>query len=476
MATDEEYLDSLLKTLEGNDTDIDEEIQTATDDDWKAGLDDLLGFTDTKETAQESNAEDDMLALLQSIKDDENGVSDDSIAPQADESNDDFFNEDELLNLFAEAENHASADAQEQVEEKAEPESEPVMQEEKKKKSRLSKKKKKKEDGEAEPGEKASDSETENGKEKKVGFWGGLLKKLTEEVEEEEKIEDNFSDGSVELLGDEVTEGKKGKKESKKKKDKKGKKGKKGKENPDVSAENLEEIAEAAVDKKAEKKKKKERKKKEKEEKAEKPKEKSPKILSKKSLLILIAFCATLIGAVVALSFFLNDYADKKKAREAFYVGNYEEAYVLLYDKNLNESDKLIYHRIEVVLQLERTLDTYETYKKLGHDPEALDALLQGICKYESMQMTDQYGADDELAAVYQRIVETLDQDYGIALEDAKEINTYDDLTYTNVIYSIINGEEYVKPGEEEEKPQPPQDVLTEEEAIIQMDTENEGA
>ena len=89
--------------------------------------------------------------------------------------------------------------------------------------------------------------------------------------------------------------------------------------------------------------------------------------------------------------------------------------------------------------------------------------------------MTDQYGAGEELWAVHQKIVEVLAQDYGITLEDAKEINTYDDLTYSNAIYSIINGTEYVKLGEEEEK-QPPQDILTEEEAIIQMDTENEGA
>lgn len=469
MATDEEYLDSLLKTLEGNDTNLNGETQAVIDNDWEAGLDELLGFADTKETKSESDAGDDMLALLQNIQDDGNIVNDDSLMSQA-ESKDDFFNEEELLNLFAEAESHALPEIQEQEFESVEQEPEPVIQQEKKKKFRISKKKKKREELEKEPEQKSSDSEAE----KKVGFWGNLLQKLTEE-EEENNIEDIFSDGNVELLDVEFAEKKKGKKESKKKKDKKGKKGKKGKENLDANAENLEEVAEGVEDKKTEKKKKKERKKKEKQEKAEKPKEKSPRILSKKSLMVLIAFCATLIAAVVAISFFLNDYADKKKARDAFYVGDYEETYVLLYDKNLNESDELIYHRIEAVLQLERTLDTYEAYKKLGQNPEALDALLQGIRKYESMQMTDQYGAGEELWAVHQKIVEVLAQDYGITLEDAKEINTYDDLTYSNAIYSIINGTEYVKLGEEEEK-QPPQDILTEEEAIIQMDTENEGA
>ena len=39
----------------------------------------------------------------------------------------------------------------------------------------------------------------------------------------------------------------------------------------------------------------------------------------------LIAFCASLVAAIFALNTFIPDYVDKNHAREAFFVGDYEE-------------------------------------------------------------------------------------------------------------------------------------------------------
>lgn len=314
--------------------------------------------------------------------------------------------------------------------------------------------------------EENSANSEEDGKEKKKGFWHRLMEELTREEEEPENQES--VDENEEILKeleaeDQIKEKKKNKKE-KKKKDKKGKKSKNAsadEENEDASGEE-------------EGKKKKKKPKREKKEKAKGPKEKSPKILSKKMLFSMIAFCATIIAAIVLLSIFLPDYADKKNARTAFYTGDYSKVYELLYDKNLNQSDQLIFERANVVLKLQRRLDSYELNKKIGQEAEALDALLQGTLKYEEILSDATYGAEEELQALYRKILDHLEQDYGIGEEEARTINSYDSETYSRKIYSVVNGEDFSdleQEADEEGKTADNdklQDVLPEEEDLIQ--------
>ena len=314
--------------------------------------------------------------------------------------------------------------------------------------------------------EENSANSEEDGKEKKKGFWHRLMEELTREEEEPENQES--VDENEEILKeleaeDQIKEKKKNKKE-KKKKDKKGKKSKNtsaDEENEDASGEE-------------EGKKKKKKPKREKKEKAKGPKEKSPKTLSKKMLFSMIAFCATIIAAIVLLSIFLPDYADKKNARTAFYTGNYSKVYELLYDKNLNQSDQLIFERANVVLKLQRRLDSYELNKKIGQEAEALDALLQGTLKYEEILSDATYGAEEELQALYRKILDHLEQDYGIGEEEARTINSYDSETYSRKIYSVVNGEDFSdleqEAGEEGKTADNDklQDVLPEEEDLIQ--------
>lgn len=281
-------------------------------------------------------------------------------------------------------------------------------------------------------------------KEKKSGFWKRLMEELTREEGEPETQE--LVDENEEILKeleaeDQIREKKKSKKE-KKKKDKKGKK------NKDAVADG--ENEDAANEGGGKKKKKEKKQRREKKEKPEEPKEKSRKILSKKMLFSLVAFCATIIAAIVLLSIFLPDYVDKKNARTAFYVGDYNKVYDLLYDKNLNQSDQLIFERANAVLKLERRLNSYELNKKIGQEAEALDALLQGVLKYEEVISGKTYGAETELQTLYQKILNHLNQDYGISEEEAKEINAYDSETYSRKIYSVVNGEAFPAHGMED--------------------------
>lgn len=443
------------------------ELNIADAEDWQSGLDDLLVKAEEQASGDDitvgvddldvadfvgqiDNVDADLTEIDGLLKNDDNGaLNDDMLAllEGAEALDDNAVNSpDEVKNNVSEE----SANSQEAEAEKEKPAKKKLFSKEKPpKKEKKSKLSKKKQEGET-PDLGILDE--------KPSFLMRFLDFLTRE--ENEGIE---SEEILDKLNKENE--KKQKKEEKKRKKAEKKKGK--------SDEALDEEEEGAEDNK--KKKKKEKKKKEKKEKepSEAPKEKPVKVLSKKNMLVLIAACATLLGSIFALSTFLTEYSDRQNARQAFYDGDYEEVYRLFYDRNLNSSDTVIYNKVKIVLTLERKLKSYENNLALNKELEAVDALIQGISCYQSLQGIDEYDVRNEVDAIYQQICNILENKYGITYEEAIEINTYDNETYTRIVDVIVNGTEFVMPGEEIEEAEEseeellPQDVLPEEEEII---------
>lgn len=530
MSTDEEYLDTLLKSLEDDqepqktepdvpvqDTeDIREEVGTkdkedsavSEEEDWEASLNALLAAdidenTDNWESGDQE--EFDVTQLIDGMGEADADLSEiNELLKKSDnnETIDTFSDEDmqDLLGSISTDEGNASATEED------------VPEKKKKKKHNLfsfGKKKKKETEDTENPGEteaiddydepeektieienpeikkimedfdslKAPDDAGDiavNKKKKQKGFWGRLLEELVREEEEPEEMKASDENGEIlkELEAeDQAKAKKKGKKEKKAKLKKDKNKNKKSASENDENAEADEEGG------KGKKKKNKSKKKKEKPS-AQGPKEKPVKILGKKAFFALVSLCATIIAAVILLSFFLPDYADKQSARAAFYTGDYEKVYGLLYGKDLNQSDELIFERANIVLKLQRRLDSYDLNKKIGKEEEALDALLQGVQKYEELSKGESYGALDELQTLYQEILEHLSADYGISEEEAAVINAYDSETYSRKVYSVVYGTDFSDPsqknenetGEEGEAAKEPKDILPEEEDIIRTE------
>lgn len=445
-ALDEDELSSLFDTLENDQDNI---------TDKQSEINELEGLDVTDIIDHMEGTDEDLNEINDLLKKTDLNEAIDTSTSEEIFSHGDVSSDDDMLELLNSMNEEPTASGEEEITSKK-----------KKKAFSLPFGKKKESKQKTDASEENSANSEEDGKEKKKGFWHRLMEELTREEEEPENQES--VDENEEILKeleaeDQIKEKKKNKKE-KKKKDKKGKKSKNAsadEENEDASGEE-------------EGKKKKKKPKREKKEKAKGPKEKSPKILSKKMLFSMIAFCATIIAAIVLLSIFLPDYADKKNARTAFYTGDYSKVYELLYDKNLNQSDQLIFERANVVLKLQRRLDSYELNKKIGQEAEALDALLQGTLKYEEILSDATYGAEEELQALYRKILDHLEQDYGIGEEEARTINSYDSETYSRKIYSVVNGEDFSdleqEAGEEGKTADNDklQDVLPEEEDLIQ--------
>ncbi len=320
----------------------------------------------------------------------------------------------------------------------------------------------------AQTAEPEAETEEVKEKEKKPGAFARLMAFLLESDEEDEDplAAEVLADGDGELgmvtdenkalLEELKEEDKKGKKKKKKDK-KKGKKGKEGEEGEEA-AEGEEEES-----KKVKKKKKKEKKKKDEEEvDLFAPPEKK---LSKKKVITVFVFCGTIAACIILLSSFLPVYMEKREAQAAYDHQNYAEVYDLLYGKELNEQDEILYQRSNLILQMDRKLSSYENYSSLDMRLESLNALISGVERYQEILIeAETYNVAGEVREIYEQILERLSADFGVSEQDALEIiAAEDDVTYSQRLGAIINGAVYG-----EEIPAGRQDVLPEEEEIIE--------
>ncbi len=333
-----------------------------------------------------------------------------------------------------------------------------MPKEEEEKPSKKKEKRKRKEKKSREKKTKDEAAKEGNDMPKKQGAFGRFLQFL---LEDEEDLSDKNADGADDgaLLGtlsdenrellDELNaeDKKKAKKKDKKKKKKEEKNSKK-----------------KAKEKKPPKPKKP---KKEKKPKAEEPKVPEKRI-SRTKIVFVVLFCTSVAACIIVVNMFIPEYMQKQEARERYEEKQYEKVYDLLYGKELNEEESELLQKSNIILQVRAKLRSYENYSKLGMETEALNALLEGVERYQLFRAeAQQYGVSDEVDGVYAQILAQLSGNYGISEAAAMEIlASDDDLTYSEILYGLINGTAVEE--SEPEQPKVKQDVLPEEEEIIE--------
>ena len=309
---------------------------------------------------------------------------------------------------------------------------------------------------------------------KKPGFFARLLAFLTEDLdepEEEVKPMDEFSNDDIlaEVDAEAAVEEKKTEKKSKKSKKDKKKKGAAEESSEDGEGEEGDEAAEDTS------KKKKKKEKKVKEPKEPKPKEPKKIVLSKKASIGLFAFCVTLIAAIVILSNILPDYTQKLEARKAYYQGDYRTVYANFMNKQLNDSDTIIFKRAETIMKLQRRLDSYNNRIAMGQDAEALDSLFEGVYVYQKLITDDIVDVANDLIPIYSQITEILKNKYGISSDEAFQIyNIDDDTEYTRILFEIVRTGSYSLTTEPQEEDLPLMEPAADEEnESVDENTEN---
>ncbi|MBO5291561.1 MAG: hypothetical protein J6B10_00030 [Lachnospiraceae bacterium] len=395
--------------------DAEEALEAGQESDEKMYSDEELQEDD----AESGESEDDLLAMLEGMEEQDPDLNEiNSLLEKSDhhEAVDDdvmaLLDEDEEAQVYPafemdEAEQTDSVDDSEASE--------------KPEKSRRKRKERKKREKVKAPKEKAV-------KEKKEGFFSRLFKALTEEEEKVNTADTYDMNAENEAILQEMEQEdaatipeKKGKKPKKEKK-------KKEKEPKKEKA-------------KKEKKPKKEKVKKEKVPKAPAPKGKP---LPKKKTAVVVLFAATVFAAVMLFSDFVPGIMEIRKAREAFEQADYETTFALLAGREHREEEENIYQASLLVAQMQRSMDSYLNYQRMGMDIQALDALIKGIGKYEEVSAeAGELGIQSRVDEIYTAILSALDSAYGISEDEAKEIfaEKEDDVYYTIALKRVLGME-----------------------------------
>ncbi|MBP5607903.1 MAG: hypothetical protein J6X66_06510, partial [Lachnospiraceae bacterium] len=167
--------------------------------------------------------------------------------------------------------------------------------------------------------------------------------------------------------------------------------------------------------------------------------------IPKKYIRRTVLLAASIMIVLVILGTVLPGLFNMSDARKAFYEKDYKDAFLTLYGKDLNDSDRKLYEKSRLLVMIDRKYESYEHYKAMGMDHDALDALLQGLKRYEELkERAKTLDVDTEAMAIRLKIVDSLSSVYGMSEADALQTLKYSQADYTGKIDAVIQGVTYL--------------------------------
>jgi len=103
----------------------------------------------------------------------------------------------------------------------------------------------------------------------------------------------------------------------------------------------------------------------------------------------------------------------------------YELAYSEIEGLSIKEQDMEFYNKLRSIMILDTQYNSYETYIGLNLKPEALNALLKGVAKYDEFYgQAQEYGVAGKYESILEQITTELNDKFGVSVEKAREINS----------------------------------------------------
>ncbi|MCD7824437.1 MAG: hypothetical protein LUH14_00480 [Clostridiaceae bacterium] len=128
----------------------------------------------------------------------------------------------------------------------------------------------------------------------------------------------------------------------------------------------------------------------------------------------------------------------KKSALKYFDMGKYTEAYQEAIGTNMKEKDPEEYQKIKTVMLVQQSLNSYQNYDRMKFYPEALDALLRGIKRYDAnIEQGQELEVDKEMLACRKEILSLLQEEFGVSEQEAYELLALEKEDYTKRVVEI---------------------------------------
>lgn len=128
----------------------------------------------------------------------------------------------------------------------------------------------------------------------------------------------------------------------------------------------------------------------------------------------------------------------KNEANNYFKMKKYTDAYTTMLGTNLKEDDPETYNKIKTVMQVQRGLNAYENYDAMNYYPEALDALLQGVKRYDAnLEQGKELDVVADMDECHKQIITLLQQEFHVSEAKAHELLELSKEEYTDQVVEI---------------------------------------
>lgn len=223
--------------------------------------------------------------------------------------------------------------------------------------------------------------------------------------------------------------------------------------NSEDTNENLEILKELereekkAPKKKKEKKPKKEKVKKPKKEKVKKPKKEKAEVvyvpsepLPKVPVVLLIALGISIVVLTMTATKLVGYESYSNSAKEAFDAGNYSLSYEKLQGMDLQENEKQLSEKAQLLSWLEKEKISYDSFVKVNMYAEALDSLAKGVERYrENYKKAESLGIQEHFQKMEDEIESALKDTFAMTPDQAMELRAIKDkIVYTQTINEIV--------------------------------------
>lgn len=160
--------------------------------------------------------------------------------------------------------------------------------------------------------------------------------------------------------------------------------------------------------------------------------------LNKVGVSIVVILAAMFLATEISGTEIFSYNSTMKQAVSFFEAGKYTDAYQEILGTNMKKKDQETYDKIVTVMKVQRSLNAYENYDNMKYYPDALNALLVGLRKYdENIETARNLEIEKDVDGCKEKILTLLDEEYGLSEDQARGILSLKKDAYTDRVVEL---------------------------------------
>lgn len=160
--------------------------------------------------------------------------------------------------------------------------------------------------------------------------------------------------------------------------------------------------------------------------------------LNKVGVSIIVILTAVFLATEISGTNFFNYHSTMKEAKDYFDMQRYTQAYQEILGTDIHKADQETYDKIVTVMKVQRSLNAYDNYTNMRYYPDALNALLRGLQRYdENIETARGLEVDQDMDSCRKQIVTLLEEEYGVSESEAYDILAMEKEAYTKKVVEL---------------------------------------